>query len=87
MKNIEIPTKRGILLDSILYKKTIYSNINIKAISWIHAQVERNPFYDNIGFTLNEGNIDFICAHKYNAIKKITKKKYINRQRRNIWFM
>ena len=77
MKNIEVPTKRGILLDGILYCETKNPTSILIAISGIHAQAERNPFYDNIGFTLNKRNIDFICAHTCDAMKKVTKKNIL----------
>ena len=77
MKNIEVPTKRGILLEGILYCETKNPTSILIAISGIHAQAERNPFYDNIGFTLNKGNIDFICAHTCDAMKKVTKKNIL----------
>ena len=77
MKNIEVPTKRGILLEGILYCETKNPTSILITISGIHAQAERNPFYDNIGFTLNKGNIDFICAHTCDAMKKVTKKNIL----------
>jgi len=77
---IEVPTKRGIYLEGILYNETINPSSILIAITGIHAKDESNPFYDNIGFTLNKGNIDFICAHTSDAIKKITKINYITKK-------
>ena len=89
MHEIEVPTKRGIYLEGILYNETINPSSILIAITGIHAKDESNPFYDNIGFTLNKGNIDFICAHTSDAIKKITKINYITKKekRRNLWFI
>jgi alpha/beta superfamily hydrolase len=78
MKNIEIPTKRGIKLEGILYQETINPTNILIVISGIHAKDERNFFYDYIGNTLNKrGNIDFICAHTCDAIKKTTQLNFI----------
>ena len=78
MKNIEIPTKRGIKLEGILYQETINPLSILIIISGIHAKDEKNPFYDYIGNTLNKkGNIDFICAHTCDAIKKTTQINFI----------
>ncbi len=77
MKNIEVPTKRGITLEGILYNETKNPTSILIVISGIHAKDEGNPFYDYIGHTLNKGNIDFICAHTCDAIKKKTQINYI----------
>ena len=77
MHEIKVPTKRGILLEGILYKETKNPSSILIAITGIHAKDEKNPFYDNIGFTLNKGNIDFICAHTSNAIKKTTQNNFL----------
>ena len=78
MKNIEIPTKRGIKLEGILYQETTNPLSILIIISGIHAKDEKNPFYDYIGNTLNKkGNIDFICAHTCDAIKKTTQINFI----------
>ena len=77
MKHLEIPTKRGILLDAILFCETKNPKSILISITGIHAKAERHRFYDNIGITLNKGNIDFICAHTCYAIKKVTKTNII----------
>ena len=48
MHEIEVPTKRGIYLEGILYNETINPRSILIAITGIHAKDERNPFYDNI---------------------------------------
>ena len=81
MKNIEVPTKRGVLLEGIYYNETKNPISILIAISGVNAKDERNPFYDNIGFTLNKGNIDFICAHTCDAIKKVTKQNILTKKK------
>ena len=77
MHEIKVKTRRGILLEGILYNETKKSNSILIAISGINAKDEKNTFYDNIGFTLNKGNIDFICAHTSDAIKKTTQNNFL----------
>ena len=77
MHEIKVHTKRGILLEGILYNETKNPSSILIAITGIHAKDEKNPFYDNIGFTLNKGNIDFICAHTSDAIKKTTQNNFL----------
>ena len=77
MHEIKVPTKRGILLEGILYNETKNPSSILIAITGIHAKDEKNPFYDIIGFTLNKGNIDFICAHTSDAIKKTTQNNFL----------
>ena len=77
MHEIKVPTKRGILLEGILYKETKNPSSILIAITGIHAKDEKNPFYDIIGFTLNKSNIDFICAHTSDAIKKTTQNNFL----------
>jgi len=77
MKNLEIPTKRGILLDATLYCETKDPLSLVIGIIGVHGKTEENPFYYNIGITLNKGNIDFLYAQTCDAIKKITKKNFL----------
>ena len=78
MHEIKVKTKRGISLEGILYNETKKSNSILIAISGINAKDEKNTFYDNIGRTLNKGNIDFICAHTSDAIKKTTQINFLS---------
>ena len=77
MKNIEVPTKRGILLDGALLCDTKDPDTILISVTGIHGKFKSNPFYYNIGHTLNKGNIDFIYAQTCDAIRKITKKNII----------
>ena len=58
MKNIEVPTKRGSLLDGVLFCETKNPDSILISITGIHGRFKSNPFYINIGHTLNKGNID-----------------------------
>ena len=80
MKNLEVPTKRGILLDATLYCQTKNPKSLVIGIVGIHGKTEENPFYYNIGTTLNKGNIDFLFAQTCDAIKKITKINFITKE-------
>ena len=77
MKKIEVPTKRGILLDGVLFCETKNPNTILISVTGIHGKFKSNPFYYNIGNTLNKGNIDFIYAQTCDAIRKETKKNII----------
>ena len=74
MIKLEIPTKRGILLDGALFCETKDPDSILISVTGIHGRFKSNPFYINIGKTLNKGNIDFIYAQTCDAIRKVTKK-------------
>ncbi len=71
MKELQVETKRGVLLDGVLFNKTQNPNSVMIAITGLHGNLYSNPFYHNIGNTLNRANIDFICAHTNDAFEKI----------------
>ena len=77
MINLEIPTKRGILLDGALFCETKNPDTLLISVTGIHGRFKSNPFYINVGKTLNKGNIDFIYAQTCDAIRKVTKKNAI----------
>lgn len=69
MKNISVPTKRGVLLNGALFgggAETV-----VIAITGIHGNFCSNPFYYNFGDTLNSGGIDFIYAQTCDAFGRI----------------
>ncbi len=73
MKRLDISTKRGPLLTGVLF-----SNENSRdadtvmiAITGIHGNFYSNPFYYNIGETLNNGGFDFIYAQTNDAFGEI----------------
>ena len=70
---LDVPTKRGVVLNGVLFrqeeKRT--SDTVMIAITGIHGNFYSNPFYYNIGDTLNSGNIDFIYAQTNDAFGEI----------------
>ena len=73
MKKIEVPTKRGSVLDGVLFCKTKDPDSVLIAITGIHGNFYSNPFYYNFGETLNKGNIDFIYAQTCDAFGRMKK--------------
>ena len=74
MKSLEIATKRGSILDGVLFCKTKNPDSVLIAITGIHGNFYSNPFYYNFGYTLNKGNIYFIYAQTCDAFGQIKKK-------------
>ncbi len=74
MKKLEIETKRGSILDGVLFCETTNPDTVLIAITGIHGNFYSNPFYYNFGYTLNKGNIDFIYAQTCDAFGKVKKK-------------
>ena len=71
MKELQVETKRGILLDGVLFNKTNNPDTVMIAITGIHGNFYSNPFYYNFGDTLNSANIDFIYAQTNDAFGQI----------------
>lgn len=73
MFRLNVPTKRGVVLNGVLFrpeeKKT--SDTVMIAITGIHGNFYSNPFYYNIGDSLNAGGIDFIYAQTNDAFGQI----------------
>ena len=67
---IQVPTKRGVLLDGVLFHQKQTDSVLI-AITGIHGNFYSNPFYYNIGDTLAENGCDFIYAQTNNAFGQI----------------
>ena len=67
MIEIQVETKRGVLLNGVLFNETKSSDTVLIAITGIHGNFYSNPFYYNIGYTLNKRNIDFIYAQTNDA--------------------
>ncbi len=73
MFRLDVPTKRGVVLNGVLFRpeeKRIADTVMI-AITGIHGNFHSNPFYYNIGDTLNSGGIDFIYAQTNDAFGQI----------------
>lgn len=73
MFHLDVPTKRGVVLNGVLFRpeeKKTADTIFI-AITGIHGNFYSNPFYFNIGDTLNKANIDFAYAQTNDAFGAI----------------
>lgn len=70
MKKLDVATKRGVVLNGVLFSEKPSDTVVI-AITGIHGNFYSNPFYYNIGDTLNDGGIDFIYAQTNNAFGQI----------------
>jgi len=79
MKELKVPTRRGVLLDGVLFQSDAGEISQSKkradtvliAITGIHGNFYSNPFYFNIGDTLNDAGIDFIYAQTNDAYGEI----------------
>ncbi len=70
MKKLDIPTKRGTILNGVLFPSENAKTVII-AITGIHGNFYSNPFYYNIGDTLSANGIDFIYAQTNDAFGEI----------------
>lgn len=71
MPEIQVETKRGVLLDGVLFNETKNPDTVMIAITGIHGNFYSNPFYYNFADTLNNANIDFIYAQTNDAFGQI----------------
>ena len=73
MYRLDVPTKRGVVLSGVLFRaqQERTSDTVMIAITGIHGNFYSNPFYYNIGDTLNDGGIDFIYAQTNDAFGQI----------------
>ena len=87
MKELKIETRRGTLLDGVLFSSTAEGGLSagtdkgggsvgkadtvLIAITGIHGNFYSNPFYYNIGETLTAAGIDFIYAQTCDAFGAI----------------
>lgn len=73
MFRLNVTTKRGSVLNGVLFRpeeKRAADTVMI-AIAGIHGNFYSNPFYYNIGDTLNGSRIDFIYAQTNDAFGEI----------------
>lgn len=70
---LDVATKRGVVLNGVLFRpeEERKSDTVMIAITGIHGNFYSNPFYYNIGDTLNSGGIDFIYAQTNDAFGRI----------------
>lgn len=73
MYRLDVPTKRGVVLNGVLFRsqRERQADTVMIAITGIHGNFYSNPFYYNIGDTLNAGDIDFIYAQTNDAFGQI----------------
>ena len=71
MKELKIETKRGVLLDGVLFAADGGADTVLIAITGIHGNFYSTPFYYNIGDTLSAAGIDFIYAQTNDAFGAI----------------
>ena len=64
MKKLKIETKRGTLLDGVLFGTEGKADTVLIAITGIHGNFYSNPFYYNIGDKLTAAGVDFIYARR-----------------------
>ena len=73
MFRLDVPTTRGAVLNGVLFRQAEQraADTVVIAITGIHGNFRSNPFYYNIGDTLNRGGIDFIYAQTNDAYGRI----------------
>jgi len=71
LQAIRVATKRGSILDGAIFTSTQRSDTVLITITGIHGNFYSNPFYVNIGETLNQNGIDFIYAQTNDAFSEI----------------
>ena len=73
MFRLDVPTARGVVLNGVLFRAQKGKNTDtvMIAITGIHGNFYSNPFYYNIGDTLNAGRIDFIYTQTIDAFGRI----------------
>ena len=73
MYRLDVPTKRGVVLNGVLFRpqRERKTDTMMIAVTGIHGNFYSNPFYYNVGDTLNAGGIDFIYAQTCDAFGRI----------------
>ena len=73
MFRLDVATKRGSVLNGVLFRQNEKKTADtvMIAITGIHGNFYSNPFYYNIGDTLNNENIDFVYAQTNDAFGQI----------------
>lgn len=73
MIRLNVPTERGVVLNGVLFRRqeARQADTVMIAITGIYGNFHSNPFYYNIGATLNNGGIDFIYAQTNDAFGRI----------------
>ena len=79
MYRLDVPTKRGVVLSGVLFRprQERTTDTVMIAITGIHGNFYSNPFYYNIGDTLNAGGIDFIYAQTNDAMDAVRSRNVV----------
>ena len=76
MKELNIATRRGTVLNGVLFD-TQGADTVVIAITGIHGNFYSNPFYYNFGDTLNAGGINFIYAQTNDAMDAVRSRNVV----------
>jgi pimeloyl-ACP methyl ester carboxylesterase len=80
-ENIEAITKRGIILNGVLFNQDVnHADTIVIAITGIHGNFYSNPFYFNFAATLNAHNIPFVYAQVCDAFGEIQTQNVLTNQ-------
>lgn len=73
MFRLNIAAEHGVVLNGVLFRPEEQKTADtvMIAITGIHGNFYSNPFYYNIGDTLNNNGIDFIYAQTNDAFDRI----------------
>ena len=71
MQNLNVETRRGTVLNGVLFSAQNSAETVVIAITGINGNFYSNPFYYNIGDTLSSHGIDFIYAQTNDAFGEI----------------
>ena len=80
MKECNVATKRGVVLNGVLFREGAPADTIVVNITGIHGNFYSNPFYYNIGDTLNAGGIDFLYAQTNDAFGQIRTRNVVTGQ-------
>lgn len=83
-QELNIPTRRGSVLNGVLFASEKKADTVMIAITGIHGNFYSNPFYYNIGDTLSAAGIDFIYAQTCDAFGFIETENVFTGQKETI---
>lgn len=83
-QELNIPTRRGSVLNGVLFTSETKADTVLIAITGIHGNFYSNPFYYNIGDTLSAAGIDFIYAQTCDAFGFIETENVVSGQKETI---
>lgn len=68
---LDVAARRGVVLNGVLFNANTQSDTVLIAVTGIHGNFYSNPFYYNVGATLNRAGIDFVYAQTNDAFSQI----------------